>query len=72
MGGAEDNLETARRYIRAIEAGAIAEELERFLAREVVLETLPNRFLPRGRQDDLAGGPRNGQTRQEDHVPAAL
>jgi ketosteroid isomerase-like protein len=33
----------------------IDQRLDEFFWPDAVLETLPNRFLPRGRQDDLAG-----------------
>jgi ketosteroid isomerase-like protein len=50
-----DNLNLARGYLKAIESGAAFEEVEKFLAPEIVMETLPNRLLVRGQRDDLAG-----------------
>lgn len=55
MSGPEENLETARRYLKAIESGARADEIAQFFAPEVVLEIFPSRFFPRGSRDDLAG-----------------
>ena len=55
MAGAADNLVQARRYLQAIENGVEFEELQRFFADEIRLETFPNRLLPRGSRDDLAG-----------------
>lgn len=55
MAEADENLAQARRYLQTIESKADFEEIKKFLADEVVLETLPNRLLPRGSRDDLAG-----------------
>lgn len=55
MAEADENLAQARRYLQTIESGADFEEIKKFLADEVVLETLPNRLMPGGSRDDLAG-----------------
>jgi ketosteroid isomerase-like protein len=54
------NLETARRYLAAIEAsttddGASAPGADQFFAPDVVQEEFPNRLLPNGARRDLAG-----------------
>lgn len=54
MAEADENLAQARRYLQTIESKADFEEIKKFLADGVVLETLPNRLLPRGSRDDLA------------------
>jgi ketosteroid isomerase-like protein len=55
MSGAAENLTIARRYLKAIEAGASGGEIAQFFAPEVVVEIFPSRFFPRGSRDDLAG-----------------
>jgi ketosteroid isomerase-like protein len=47
------NLELAKRYLAAIEAGATGDELADFFAPDVVAEEFPNRFLPQGARRDL-------------------
>jgi ketosteroid isomerase-like protein len=53
-----DNLETARRYLAAIEASTDATSNEAgadtFFASDVVQEEFPNRFVPAGARRDLA------------------
>ena len=51
---AAGNLALARRYLQAIENGVEFDELQKFFAAGMILETLPNRLLPRGSRDDLA------------------
>ena len=55
MAVAPENLVQARRYLQAIENGVAFEELQKFFGPGMVLETLPNRLLPRGSRDDLTG-----------------
>ena len=54
-----DNLETARRYLAAIEASTDATSTsesgaDSFFAADVVQEEFPNRFVPTGARRDLA------------------
>jgi ketosteroid isomerase-like protein len=55
MSNPADNLELAKRYVRAIEAGAIGEEIAQFFDPEVIVEIFPSRFFPKGSRDNLAG-----------------
>ena len=48
------NLELAREYLAALEAGATGDALARFYAADVVQEELPNRLVPNGVRRDLA------------------
>jgi ketosteroid isomerase-like protein len=48
------NLERAKAYLAALEAGATGDALARFYADDVVQEELPNRLLPNGAKRDLA------------------
>ncbi len=48
-----ENLDRARKYLEAIEAGVTGDELGRFFAPDVVQEEFPNRFLPQGARRDL-------------------
>ena len=48
-----ENLDRARRYLEAIEAGATGEELGRFFAPDAVQEEFPNRLVPQGARRDL-------------------
>ena len=45
---ATDNLETARRYLEALETGAQGDALAEFFTRDVVQEEFPNRLSPIG------------------------
>ncbi len=45
---ATDNLETARRYLEALETGAQGDSLAEFFTRDVVQEEFPNRLSPIG------------------------
>src|SRR6185503_12849371 len=47
------NLDFARRYIAAIEAGATGDALAPFFTPDVVITEFPNRFSPNGRTSDL-------------------
>lgn len=47
------NLDLAKRYLEAIEAGATGDELAAFFAPDVVQEEFPNQFLPQGARRDL-------------------
>ena len=49
-----DNLETARRYLAALERGAVGDELAAFFAPDVVQQEFPNRLTPNGARRDLA------------------
>ena len=51
----ETNLETARRYVAAIAAGATGEKLAAFYTPDVVQEEFPNRLVPNGASRGLAG-----------------
>ena len=55
MGGPAENLAAARRYIKAIEAGARGDEIAPFFAPEAVVEIFPSRFFPYGSREGLAG-----------------
>jgi ketosteroid isomerase-like protein len=48
------NLEIAKAYLAAVEAGATGEALARFYTDDVVQEELPNRLVPSGVKRDLA------------------
>ncbi len=45
---ATDNLETARRYLEALETGAHGDSLAEFFTKDVVQEEFPNRLSPIG------------------------
>ena len=47
------NLDCARRYIAAIEAGATGDALAAFFTSDAVIIEFPNRFSPNGRTSDL-------------------
>lgn len=49
-----DNIETARRYLEAIEKGVGFEELAEFFAPDVIQREYPNRLMPNGARRDLA------------------
>ncbi len=53
-GEERDNLERARRYLAAIEAGAGAGSPFQFLAPDIVQIEYPNQFVPAGAERDLA------------------
>jgi len=46
-------IELAKRYLRALEAGAVGDELAAFFTADVVQEELPNRLVPAGARRDL-------------------
>ena len=48
-----ENLDRARRYLEAIEAGATGDELGRFFTPDAVQEEFPNRLVPQGARRDL-------------------
>ena len=48
-----DNLETARRYLAALERGAVGAELAGFFAPDVIQHEFPNRLTPNGARRDL-------------------
>jgi ketosteroid isomerase-like protein len=50
-----ENLALARRYLKAIESGASAEEMAQFFAPEVIVEIFPSKFFPNGSRDNLTG-----------------
>jgi len=43
-----DHVETARRYLEAIGAGAVGDDLAAFFDPEIVQEEFPNRLVPEG------------------------
>lgn len=47
------NLQAARRYLAAIEAGATGDALAAFFTEDVVQEEFPNRLVPAGARRDL-------------------
>jgi ketosteroid isomerase-like protein len=47
------NLDTARRYLAAIQRGATGDELAQFFTPDVVQEELPNRVSPDGKRRKL-------------------
>src|SRR5687768_1459071 len=53
MSSAEENVETARRYLAALERRADASEVGDFFAPDVVQEEFPNRLVPQGARRDL-------------------
>jgi ketosteroid isomerase-like protein len=50
----QTNIETARRYLAAVEGGATGDALAAFYTPDAVQEELPNRFMPNGARRDLA------------------
>jgi ketosteroid isomerase-like protein len=50
-----ENLQAARRYLAAIEAGATGDQLATFFAPDVVQQEFPNRLNPEGATRGLAG-----------------
>jgi ketosteroid isomerase-like protein len=60
----EQNLETARAYLAAIEGGATGEALARWFTDDVVQEEFPNRLVPAGARrglSELLEGAERGQ-----------
>src|SRR3989442_8020909 len=55
MNNEQVNLDTARRYLAAIEGGAVGATLADFFAPDVVHEELPNRLAPEGARQGLDG-----------------
>jgi ketosteroid isomerase-like protein len=55
MSNAQANLDTARRYLAAIEGGAVGAVLAEFFTPDVVHEEMPNRLSPNGGRNDLNG-----------------
>ena len=53
FGRDSENLELARRYLAAIEAGAVGEELAAFYSPDVEQIEFPNRLVPSGARRDL-------------------
>jgi ketosteroid isomerase-like protein len=49
-----ENLAFAKRYLAALERGAVGDELAAFYTSDVIQEELPNRLLPNGARRDLA------------------
>lgn len=59
------NVQAARRYLAAIEAGATGDALAAFFTEDVVQEEFPNRLVPAGARRDLRAlleGAERGQT----------
>ena len=50
---ATDNLETARRYLEALESGAEGAALAEFFTKDVIQEEFPNRLSPIGAHRNL-------------------
>lgn len=48
-------LELAKKYLKALEDGAVGDELAAFFDPEVIQEEFPNRLVPNGARQDLAG-----------------
>ncbi len=48
------NLETAKRYLSAIEQGIACKQMAEFFSPEVIQEKFPNRLVPIGAKRDLA------------------
>lgn len=48
------NLETAKRYLSAIEQGIACKQMAEFFSPEVIQEEFPNRLVPTGAKRDLA------------------
>ncbi len=48
-------LDLVKRYLAALEAFAVGDELARFFTDDVVQEEFPNRLVPQGARRDLAG-----------------
>ncbi|KAB8140332.1 nuclear transport factor 2 family protein [Chloroflexia bacterium SDU3-3] len=53
MATADDNIETAKRYLRAIEQGADFDTLAGFYTPDVVQREYPNQLVPRGAERGL-------------------
>ena len=53
MASGTENVELAKRYLEAIEAGATGDELADFFAPDAVQEEFPNRLVPMGARRDL-------------------
>ncbi|HEV2196830.1 MAG TPA: nuclear transport factor 2 family protein [Candidatus Acidoferrum sp.] len=74
MGDTAGNLAIARRYLKAIESGSIADEFASLFSPDIVVEIFPSRFFPNGSRDDLAGIPaaaergKKAMSRQEYHI----
>ena len=49
-----ENLSIARRYLEAIEAGAVEDDLAAFLCADIEHIEFPNRLTPHGKRSDLA------------------
>ena len=54
MGEPAENVEIARRYLRALERGETGAALEEFLGPDIALEEFPNPLTPFGKRGDLA------------------
>lgn len=54
MPSTADHLETTRRYLTALEAGATGDALTAFFTPDVVVEEFPNRISPNGSRRDLS------------------
>lgn len=54
FGRNSENLELARRYLAAIEAGAVGDDLRAFYSPDVEQIEFPNRLVPSGARRDLA------------------
>ena len=49
------NLALAKKYLKAIEERTLGDKAEELFTPDYVIEAKPNRLLPKGRRDDLAG-----------------
>ena len=58
----DTNLDTAKRYLKAIEDGVPFEEVAAFFTEDVVQEEFPNRLMPNGARREL-GDMREGAAR---------
>ena len=64
MSSESDNVSFARRYIEALEHGAMGDDLAQFFTADVVQEEFPNRLTARGAKrslSDLLEGAKRGQ-----------
>ena len=55
MNRSAQNLALAKKYLKAIEERTLGDKAEELFTPDSVIETKPNRLLPKGRRDDLAG-----------------
>ena len=54
MHSAADHLALAKRYLKAIEDRSLSGNFLDFFLPDAIIETMPNRLVPKGRRDNLA------------------